>query len=145
MLTASALVSSAVIAGCAPSPDSLNGRSADKEAQTPTPTPASLNLSAEHPLTEVEPGDSLTFTVTNGGVYGSLMSTPILNAPQSGILGMHKIQERPMAVGGKIEIRPMMYLALSYDHRIVDGKEAVTFLVRLKEHLEDPQRVLLDL
>ncbi|MBX3445373.1 MAG: 2-oxoglutarate dehydrogenase complex dihydrolipoyllysine-residue succinyltransferase [Parvibaculaceae bacterium] len=86
-----------------------------------------------------------TFTISNGGVYGSLMSTPILNAPQSGILGMHKIQERPMVIGGKIEIRPMMYLALSYDHRIVDGKEAVTFLVRVKEVLEDPQRLLLDL
>ena len=86
-----------------------------------------------------------TFTLSNGGVYGSLMSTPILNAPQSGILGMHKIQERPMAVGGKVEIRPMMYLALSYDHRIVDGKEAVTFLVRVKESLEDPQRLVLDL
>ncbi|MBX3494603.1 MAG: 2-oxoglutarate dehydrogenase complex dihydrolipoyllysine-residue succinyltransferase [Parvibaculum sp.] len=86
-----------------------------------------------------------TFTISNGGVYGSLMSTPILNAPQSGVLGMHKIQERPMAVGGKVEIRPMMYLALSYDHRIVDGKEAVTFLVRVKESLEDPQRLLLDL
>jgi 2-oxoglutarate dehydrogenase E2 component (dihydrolipoamide succinyltransferase) len=86
-----------------------------------------------------------TFTISNGGVYGSLMSTPILNAPQSGILGMHKIQERPMAVGGQVLIRPMMYLALSYDHRIVDGKEAVTFLVRVKEGLEDPQRALLDL
>jgi 2-oxoglutarate dehydrogenase E2 component (dihydrolipoamide succinyltransferase) len=86
-----------------------------------------------------------TFTITNGGIYGSLMSTPILNAPQSGILGMHKIQERPMVVGGKIEIRPMMYLALSYDHRIVDGKEAVTFLVRVKEALEDPARMVLDL
>ncbi len=86
-----------------------------------------------------------TFTITNGGIYGSLMSTPILNAPQSGILGMHKIQERPMVVGGKIEVRPMMYLALSYDHRIVDGKEAVTFLVRVKESLEDPQRLVLDL
>ena len=86
-----------------------------------------------------------TFTISNGGVYGSLMSTPILNAPQSGILGMHKIQERPMAIGGKIEIRPMMYLALSYDHRIVDGREAVTFLVRLKENLEDPARIVLDL
>jgi len=86
-----------------------------------------------------------TFTISNGGVYGSLMSTPILNAPQSGILGMHKIQERPMVVGGKIEIRPMMYLALSYDHRIVDGKEAVTFLVRVKEALEDPARLVLDL
>jgi 2-oxoglutarate dehydrogenase E2 component (dihydrolipoamide succinyltransferase) len=86
-----------------------------------------------------------TFTISNGGVYGSLMSTPILNAPQSGILGMHKIQERPMAINGKIEIRPMMYLALSYDHRLVDGKEAVTFLVRVKESLEDPQRLVLDL
>jgi len=86
-----------------------------------------------------------TFTITNGGVYGSLMSTPILNAPQSGILGMHKIQDRPMAVGGKVEIRPMMYLALSYDHRIVDGKEAVSFLVRVKEGVEDPRRLLLDL
>jgi 2-oxoglutarate dehydrogenase E2 component (dihydrolipoamide succinyltransferase) len=86
-----------------------------------------------------------TFTISNGGVYGSLMSTPILNAPQSGILGMHKIQERPMAIGGQVVIRPMMYLALSYDHRIVDGKEAVTFLVRVKEGLEDPQRALLDL
>lgn len=86
-----------------------------------------------------------TFTISNGGVYGSLMSTPILNAPQSGILGMHKIQERPMAVGGQIVIRPMMYLALSYDHRIVDGKEAVTFLVRVKETLEDPERLVLDL
>ncbi len=86
-----------------------------------------------------------TFTISNGGVYGSLMSTPILNAPQSGILGMHKIQERPVVVAGKIEIRPMMYLALSYDHRIVDGKEAVTFLVRVKEALEDPARLVLDL
>lgn len=86
-----------------------------------------------------------TFTITNGGVYGSLMSSPILNAPQSGILGMHKIQERPVVVGGQIVIRPMMYLALSYDHRIVDGKEAVTFLVRVKESLEDPERLVLDL
>jgi len=86
-----------------------------------------------------------TFTISNGGVYGSLMSTPILNAPQSGILGMHKTQERPVAVAGKIEIRPMMYLALSYDHRLVDGREAVTFLVRVKEALEDPQRLILDL
>jgi 2-oxoglutarate dehydrogenase E2 component (dihydrolipoamide succinyltransferase) len=86
-----------------------------------------------------------TFTISNGGVYGSLMSTPILNAPQSGILGMHKIQERPVVVGGQIVIRPMMYLALSYDHRIVDGKEAVTFLVRVKESLEDPERLVLDL
>jgi len=86
-----------------------------------------------------------TFSITNGGVFGSLMSTPILNSPQSGILGMHKIQPRPMAIGDKIEIRPMMYLALSYDHRIVDGREAVTFLVKVKENLEDPQRMLLDI
>jgi 2-oxoglutarate dehydrogenase E2 component (dihydrolipoamide succinyltransferase) len=86
-----------------------------------------------------------TFTITNGGVYGSLMSTPILNAPQSGILGMHKIQERPMVVAGKVEARPMMYLALSYDHRLVDGREAVTFLVRVKECLEEPARLVLDL
>jgi 2-oxoglutarate dehydrogenase E2 component (dihydrolipoamide succinyltransferase) len=86
-----------------------------------------------------------TFTITNGGIYGSLMSTPILNAPQSGILGMHKIQDRPIAIGGKVEIRPMMYLALSYDHRIIDGREAVTFLVRVKEALEDPARLVLDL
>jgi 2-oxoglutarate dehydrogenase E2 component (dihydrolipoamide succinyltransferase) len=85
-----------------------------------------------------------TFSITNGGVFGSLMSTPILNSPQSGILGMHKIQPRPMAIGDKVEIRPMMYLALSYDHRIVDGREAVTFLVKVKENLEDPQRMLLD-
>ena len=92
--------------------------------------------------------DELTggsFTITNGGIYGSLMSTPILNPPQSGILGMHKIQDRPMAIGGKVEIRPMMYLALSYDHRIVDGKEAVSFLVRVKESIEDPRRLMLDL
>ena len=86
-----------------------------------------------------------TFSITNGGVFGSLMSTPILNSPQSGILGMHKIQPRPMAIGDKVEIRPMMYLALSYDHRIVDGREAVTFLVKVKENLEDPQRLLLDI
>ncbi len=86
-----------------------------------------------------------TFSITNGGIYGSLMSTPILNPPQSAILGMHKIQDRPMVVGGKIEIRPMMYLALSYDHRIIDGKEAVSFLVRVKEGVEDPRRLLLDL
>jgi len=86
-----------------------------------------------------------TFTISNGGVYGSLMSSPILNSPQSGVLGMHKIQERPMAIGGQVVIRPMMYLALSYDHRVVDGKEAVTFLVRVKESLEDPERLVLDL
>ena len=86
-----------------------------------------------------------TFTISNGGVYGSLMSMPILNAPQSGILGMHTIQQRPVAVNGNVEIRPMMYLAMSYDHRVVDGKGAVTFLVRVKESLEDPQRMLFDL
>jgi 2-oxoglutarate dehydrogenase E2 component (dihydrolipoamide succinyltransferase) len=86
-----------------------------------------------------------TFTISNGGVYGSLLSTPILNAPQSGILGMHKIQERPIAINGQVVIRPMMYLALSYDHRIVDGKEAVTFLIKVKDSLEDPERMLLDL
>ncbi len=96
-------------------------------------------------LLRIEEMQGGTFTISNGGVYGSLMSTPILNAPQSGILGMHKIQERPMVVGGKIEVRPMMYLALSYDHRVIDGKEAVTFLVRVKENLEEPQRLVLDL
>jgi 2-oxoglutarate dehydrogenase E2 component (dihydrolipoamide succinyltransferase) len=85
-----------------------------------------------------------TFTITNGGVYGSLNSTPILNPPQSGILGLHKIQDRPVAVDGEVRIRPMMYLALSYDHRIIDGREAVTFLVRVKEFIEDPERLLLD-
>ena len=84
-----------------------------------------------------------SFTISNGGVYGSLMSTPILNTPQSGILGMHKIQQRPVAVGGSVEIRPMMYLALSYDHRIIDGREAVSFLVRIKDSIEDPRRLLL--
>jgi 2-oxoglutarate dehydrogenase E2 component (dihydrolipoamide succinyltransferase) len=86
-----------------------------------------------------------TFSITNGGVYGSLMSTPILNPPQSAILGMHKIQERPVAIAGKVEIRPMMYLAVSYDHRIIDGREAVSFLVRVKESLEDPRRMLLEI
>ncbi len=86
-----------------------------------------------------------TFTISNGGVYGSLMSTPILNAPQSGILGMHKIQDRPVAIGGQVVIRPMMYLALSYDHRVVDGQGAVTFLVKVKDHIEDPQRLLLEI
>jgi 2-oxoglutarate dehydrogenase E2 component (dihydrolipoamide succinyltransferase) len=86
-----------------------------------------------------------TFTISNGGIYGSLMSTPILNPPQSGILGMHKIERRPVAVGEEIEIRPMMYVALSYDHRIVDGREAVTFLVRIKESVEDPSRILFEM
>ena len=84
-----------------------------------------------------------TFTITNGGIYGSMLSTPILNPPQSGVLGMHNIVQRPIVIDGKIEIRPMMYLALSYDHRIIDGKEAVSFLVRVKEILEDPRRLFL--
>ena len=104
-----------------------------------------LGLAARDGKLSVADMQGGTFTISNGGVYGSLMSTPILNAPQSGILGMHKIQERPVVVGGQIVIRPMMYLALSYDHRIVDGKEAVTFLVRVKETLEDPERLVLDL
>jgi 2-oxoglutarate dehydrogenase E2 component (dihydrolipoamide succinyltransferase) len=108
-------------------------------------TIADLGRRAREGRLKLEELQGGTFTITNGGVYGSLMSTPILNAPQSGILGMHKIQERPVAVGGKVEIRPVMYLALSYDHRIVDGREAVTFLVRVKEALEDPARLVLDL
>jgi len=104
-----------------------------------------LGLAARDGKLSVADMQGGTFTISNGGVYGSLMSTPILNAPQSGILGMHKIQERPVVIGGQIVIRPMMYLALSYDHRIVDGKEAVTFLVRVKETLEDPERLVLDL
>ena len=84
-----------------------------------------------------------TFTISNGGVFGSLMSTPIINPPQSAILGMHKIQDRPMAIDGKVEIRPMMYLALSYDHRIIDGKESVSFLVSVKDYLENPAKMLL--
>jgi 2-oxoglutarate dehydrogenase E2 component (dihydrolipoamide succinyltransferase) len=106
---------------------------------------ANLGKKARDGALSIEDMQGGTFTISNGGVYGSLMSTPILNAPQSGILGMHKIQDRPMVVGGQIMIRPMMYLALSYDHRIVDGKEAVTFLVRVKECLEDPERMLLDI
>jgi len=108
-------------------------------------TIADLARRARDGTLSIEEMQGGTFTITNGGIYGSLMSTPILNAPQSGILGMHKIQERPMVVGGKVEPRPMMYLALSYDHRIVDGREAVTFLVRVKESLEEPQRLVLDL
>jgi 2-oxoglutarate dehydrogenase E2 component (dihydrolipoamide succinyltransferase) len=106
---------------------------------------ADLGRRARDGSLKIEEMQGGTFTITNGGIYGSLMSTPILNAPQSGILGMHKIQERPIVHEGKIEARPMMYLALSYDHRIVDGREAVTFLVRVKEGLEDPARVVLDL
>ncbi|MGH6850325.1 MAG: 2-oxoglutarate dehydrogenase complex dihydrolipoyllysine-residue succinyltransferase [Methylocella sp.] len=108
-------------------------------------TIAGLGKRARAGELKIEEMQGGTFTITNGGVYGSLMSTPVLNVPQSGILGMHKIQERPVAAAGKIEIRPMMYLALTYDHRIVDGKEAVTFLVRVKEALEDPARLVLDL
>ncbi|MGB9398309.1 MAG: 2-oxoglutarate dehydrogenase complex dihydrolipoyllysine-residue succinyltransferase [Pseudolabrys sp.] len=108
-------------------------------------TIADFGRRAREGALKIEDMQSGTFTISNGGVYGSLMSTPILNAPQSGILGMHKIQERPVVIDGKIEARPMMYLALSYDHRIVDGREAVTFLVRVKECLEDPARVVLDL
>jgi 2-oxoglutarate dehydrogenase E2 component (dihydrolipoamide succinyltransferase) len=104
-----------------------------------------LGKKAREGALKIEDLQGATFTISNGGVYGSLMSTPILNAPQSGILGMHKIQDRPVVVNGQIVIRPMMYLALSYDHRLVDGKEAVTFLVRVKENLEDPERMLLDL
>jgi 2-oxoglutarate dehydrogenase E2 component (dihydrolipoamide succinyltransferase) len=106
---------------------------------------ADLGRRARDGTLKIEEMQGGTFTISNGGVYGSLMSTPILNAPQSGILGMHKIQERPVAVAGKVEIRPMMYLALSYDHRLVDGREAVMFLVRVKEILEDPARLVVDL
>ena len=117
----------------------------DMSIATVEKTIADFGRRARDGQLKIEEMQGGTFTISNGGVYGSLMSTPILNAPQSGILGMHKIQERPMVVGGKIEIRPMMYLALSYDHRIVDGKEAVTFLVRVKDALEDPSRLVLDL
>ena len=106
---------------------------------------AELGAKARDNKLKLDDLQGATFTISNGGVYGSLMSTPILNAPQSGILGMHKIQERPVVVNGQVVVRPMMYLALSYDHRIVDGKEAVTFLVRVKETLEDPERALLDM
>jgi 2-oxoglutarate dehydrogenase E2 component (dihydrolipoamide succinyltransferase) len=106
---------------------------------------AALGKKARDGQLKIEDMQGGTFTISNGGVYGSLMSMPILNAPQSGILGMHKIQERPVAIGGKVEIRPMMYLAMTYDHRVVDGQGAVTFLVRVKENLEDPARLVLDL
>ncbi len=108
-------------------------------------TIADLGRRARDGKLSVEEMTGGTFTITNGGIFGSLMSTPILNPPQSGILGMHKIQPRPVAVGDKIELRPMMYIALSYDHRIVDGREAVTFLVRIKECLEDPARFILEM
>jgi 2-oxoglutarate dehydrogenase E2 component (dihydrolipoamide succinyltransferase) len=121
-------------------------RDADKmEIARIEKTIGALGKKAREGRLEIEELQGGTFTISNGGIYGSLMSTPILNAPQSGILGMHKIQQRPVVIDGKIEIRPMMYLALSYDHRIVDGKEAVTFLVRVKELLEDPERLILDL
>ena len=108
-------------------------------------TIAELGRKARDGKLTIEDLSGGTFTISNGGIYGSLMSTPILNPPQSGILGMHKIQQRPVVIGGKIEARPMMYLALSYDHRIVDGREAVTFLVRVKECIEDPERLLVDM
>jgi 2-oxoglutarate dehydrogenase E2 component (dihydrolipoamide succinyltransferase) len=108
-------------------------------------TIADFGRRAREGALKIEEMQGGTFTITNGGIYGSLMSTPILNAPQSGILGMHKIQERPVVVNGKVEARPMMYVALSYDHRVVDGREAVTFLVRVKECLEEPARLVLDL
>jgi 2-oxoglutarate dehydrogenase E2 component (dihydrolipoamide succinyltransferase) len=106
---------------------------------------AELGKKARDGKLSIEELSGGTFTISNGGIFGSLMSTPILNPPQSGILGMHKIQPRPVAIGDKVEVRPMMYLALSYDHRIVDGREAVTFLVRVKECIEDPQRLVLDM
>ena len=93
-------------------------------------------------LTDLEGG---TFTISNGGVYGSLLSTPILNTPQSGILGLHKIEDRPVAIGGEVVIRPMMYVALTYDHRIIDGREAVSFLKRIKECVENPERIMLEI
>ena len=108
-------------------------------------TIAALGLKARDGKLTIEDLSGGTFTISNGGIYGSLMSTPILNQPQSGILGMHKIQDRPMAVNGQVVIRPMMYLALSYDHRVVDGREAVTFLVRVKEGIEEPERLLVDM
>jgi len=104
-----------------------------------------LGRRAHEARLDIDEMQGASFTISNGGVYGSLLSAPILNAPQSGILGMHKIQKRPVAIDGEVKIRPMMYLALSYDHRIVDGKEAVTFLVRVKESLENPQRLMLDI
>lgn len=105
---------------------------------------AALSKKARDNKITIEDLTGGTFTISNGGVFGSLMGTPIINLPQSAILGMHAIKERPIAVNGKVEVRPMMYLALTYDHRIIDGREAVTFLVRVKEILEDPRRLLLD-
>ena len=105
---------------------------------------AALAKSAREGTLKLEDLSGGTFSITNGGIYGSLLSTPILNAPQSAILGMHAIQDRPVVVKGEVVIRPMMYVALSYDHRIVDGKEAVSFLVRVKESVEDPRRLLVE-
>ena len=102
-----------------------------------------LSLKARDGKLDIEDMTGGTFTVSNGGVFGSLLSTPILNPPQSAILGMHKIQERPMAINGNVEIRPMMYLALTYDHRLLDGKDAVSFLVKIKEILESPESMIL--
>ena len=120
-------------------------RDADKKSFAAIETEiAALGRKARDAKLSMEDLIGGTFTISNGGVYGSLMSTPILNPPQSGILGMHKIQDRPVVVGGRIEARPMMYLALSYDHRLIDGREAVSFLVRVKECIEDPRRLLLD-
>ena len=105
----------------------------------------SISEKAKNSKLTIEDLQGGTFTISNGGVYGSMLSTPILNPPQSGVLGMHNIVERPMAIGGEIKIRPIMYLALSYDHRIVDGKESVSFLKSVKENLEDPRRLFLDI
>jgi 2-oxoglutarate dehydrogenase E2 component (dihydrolipoamide succinyltransferase) len=132
-------------AGCSRLRDTAPQLPADDRRSSDIPAGSRGRLRARDGSLKIEELQGGTFSITNGGIYGSLMSTPILNAPQSGILGMHKIQERPMVVAGKIEARPMMYLALSYDHRVVDGREAVTFLVRVKESLEEPARLVLDL
>jgi 2-oxoglutarate dehydrogenase E2 component (dihydrolipoamide succinyltransferase) len=112
---------------------------------TDAPRPNRLALATREGKLGLQELSGGTFTITNGGVFGSLLSTPIINPPQSGILGMHAIKERPVAVAGKVEVRPMMYLALSYDHRVVDGRESVSFLVRAKEYLEDPARLMLEI
>jgi 2-oxoglutarate dehydrogenase E2 component (dihydrolipoamide succinyltransferase) len=120
-------------------------RDADKKSFTELELDiAGFAVKAREGKLKIEDLQGGTFTISNGGVYGSLLSTPILNPPQSGILGMHKIMPRPIAVDGKVEIRPMMYLALSYDHRAIDGKEAVTFLIKVKECIEDPKKLPLD-
>jgi 2-oxoglutarate dehydrogenase E2 component (dihydrolipoamide succinyltransferase) len=121
-------------------------RDADKMSLAAIETAvAALGRKAREGALTIEELQGGTFTISNGGVYGSLVSTPILNAPQSGILGMHKIQDRTLVVAGEVTVRPMMYVALSYDHRVIDGRGAVTFLVKVKEHIEDPQRGLLEL